>query len=661
MNDIELPHPYRHWIGRLSSAAWRERKEASAALLEQVERDREHPGRLADVADVLLDVLASPEALTERASCHEVLVGIGTTAIDPLLRRIAIPGASQRLLVDLLAEIGKPAHARYLHAIVVDPHADPNLRASAASALGRLGGQDAASILVGLLRDPSEMLRMHALDALRRASARVEVGELRELVAQRFTRKAAAAVLGHSASVEAVDLLVPLLDDKTSSVRAVAARSLVLLEADLEPMGRSEVVHRALRRASGETLGRVRELLAHELIEVQAAAIALCGMASDSEMVPLCLEVMDDPLLHEQVLRMVGRLGADAPLAVARAGDGVGGRAREHLVRIIGAIQGEVGAELVALLIGALGDAYAEAAVAAAEVLARVGDRSCLAELFRAMGKPGVLGAAAGDAIVALVQHSGETTDLDLIVGSVWPQTGDLAANLCRVVGELKSDRHAPQLVAMLGSPDVQVRVAAAIALGKVGGGHGGVSGLSFALADEEPEVRAATCRSLGWLAAPESLQPLIGATHDPAPSVRAAAVQALVALDRPTAWPRLRSIIAEESVFTVVVQAIAGLGSSELDEDLHRLMALCSSPEWEVVKAAARALARFRQHRATAALLGLLDHERWDVRWIAAEVLGERRDATALVPLRRAVVEERDESVQNVLRRSIQALERAL
>ena len=86
--------------------------------------------------------------------------------------------------------------------------------------------------------------------------------------------------------------------------------------------------------------------------------------------------------------------------------------------------------------------------------------------------------------------------------------------------------------------------------------------------------------------------------------------------------------------------------------------MSLCSAKDHEVVKAAARSLRSFSAHRATAALLGLLDHERWDVRWAAAEVLAARGDVTALGPLRTALENEQDGLVRQVVEQAVSRLE---
>jgi HEAT repeat protein len=128
--------------------------------------------------------------------------------------------------------------------------------------------------------------------------------------------------------------------------------------------------------------------------------------------------------------------------------------------------------------------------------------------------------------------------------------------------------------------------------------------------------------------------------------------------VDNPVALARLRAVVAEDPVVAVVVQAVGGLARSGQNQDLNMLMSLCTSEDWEVVKAAARALVGFSQHRATAALLGLLGHERWDVRWAAAEALAERGDGTALEPLRRTLELEQDPLVEQILAEAIGRLE---
>ncbi|MCA9707382.1 MAG: HEAT repeat domain-containing protein, partial [Myxococcales bacterium] len=357
---------------------------------------------------------------------------------------------------------------------------------------------------------------------------------------------------------------------------------------------------------------------------------------------------------------LVTALGEAAGEALVAVIDRIEPAPREHLFRMVTALPGAALSEpLLEQLVAGLSDPTEDVAMAAAEALAEAGTVAALGGLVRVMGSPGRLGETAADAVATIVLR-GESDgheELDPLIGSSWPQGGSLARNLCRVAGKLRALRHVPHLVSLLGSPDVGVRVAAAAAMGQIPGEHEGSSALSFALADEEPAVRAAACRSLGQLGAGQAVQSLMSATSDASPLVRAAAVSALVTLDNPVSLARLRAIIAEDPVPTVVVQAIAGLSNTGLDQDLTMLMSLCTSADHEVVKAAARALQGFSAHRATAALLGLLDHERWDVRWAAAEVLAGRDDVTALRPLAASLERESDQLVREVLEDAIARL----
>ena len=658
-----LPEGVASEVKRLGAAAWRERKTAVERLRELVARaDAES---LRALSEPLLDGMLSAEAVDGRAACQEVLVAIGPAARDGVLRRLEGADPGRRLLIDLLGQIGDESHVDLLGGIARDAASDPNERAAAATALGALGGEAAEHALRQLLADPSEMLRVHALDALRMTGGAVPVHELEPLLQAKFTRKAAAAVLGSSGEVAALSPLVALLDDAMAGVRATAAISLASLDARLREQGKVGLVGAAMVRVGDGTKANVRHLIEHRDRSVRAAAIVLGGMARDVEAVPLVLEVMDDPLVQEHAMAMVASLGEVAAGALADAAERATGAQREHVLRLLGALppgQGPVDARLVAALTDGLKEPDEDAAAAAAEALERMGDRSCLGELYRALGIDGRLGEAAADAMAAILRRAGRAAhdDLQLIVGGSWPEQGALARNLCRVVGGLGSQRFAPHLVSVLGSVDMGVRVAAAAALGQLEGEHEGASALSFALADEEPAVRAAACRSLGQLGAPQAVQSLLSAASDPSPLVRSAAVQALVVLDNPVALAKFRAIVAEDPVPTVVVHAIAGLGSSGLEQDLTMLMSLCTSEDHEVVKAAARALARFPVHRATAALLGLLGHLRWDVRWAAAEVLTQRGDVTALEPLRRCHEEEDDELVKQMLEQAISTLQDA-
>ncbi|MFO0633845.1 MAG: HEAT repeat domain-containing protein [Nannocystaceae bacterium] len=646
----------REALAALGGPTWRDRKQAADALA--------HALREVDTAaltltmEALLDLFVGHD-VEPRAGAREVLLAF-PAALRPCLRARLDRDPHERALVELLGEIPEAVDGPRLVACLDPLRFGPNLRAAAAAGLGRIGDALAVAALLELLADRSDVLRVAALDALREAGAVVDPSAVVPLLDSPICRKAAAGVMGESRNADAVAPLVGLLGDGMAAVRAAAALALARLDESLDAAGQTYEVGAALARAPAELKQRLRPLLEHREPTVRQAAIRLCALAGDVDSITTLLEVMDDPVAQDRGIAMVAAFGVAANAVLRAAAERVAPAQREHLYRLIGALpQGRVDPVLLECLTAGLRDDGEDAAVAAAESLAALGDRRCLAPLYRAMAEEGRLGETAADAVAAVLGRSNTgSEDLALIVGSPWPAEGSLARNLCRVVGSLGSARWAPELVGLLGSADPSVRCAAAIALGHLPGDHEGADALAFALADEEPLVRAAACRALGQLAPPQAPAALLAATHDRAAQVRAAAVAALVALDNPVALPRLRAIVVEDTAPAVVVHAIAGLASSGRDQDLTMLMSLSLSADHEVVKAAARALASFQPHRATAALVGLCSHARWDVRWAAAQALGKRRDATSLGAMQRVLADERDPLVRQALTEAIAELD---
>jgi HEAT repeat protein len=87
-------------------------------------------------------------------------------------------------------------------------------------------------------------------------------------------------------------------------------------------------------------------------------------------------------------------------------------------------------------------------------------------------------------------------------------------------------------LTKALQDPDIEVRQAAAIALGRIGASGSSTAALVRALQDKEPRVQVAAATSLGVLGAKEAAPALTDAARDGHPALKKAAAQALHRLE---------------------------------------------------------------------------------------------------------------------------------
>ncbi|MGB1698956.1 MAG: HEAT repeat domain-containing protein, partial [Nannocystaceae bacterium] len=413
--------------------------------------------------------------------------------------------------------------------------------------------------------------------------------------------------------------------------------------------------------ADEATVEGLISLLEHSDVQAVSASAKLLALVGGEASFSSLLNVLHVGEVASAATMMLRRLGTEGKALLAAALQrGRAGPCYAQCLALVGELTvDEIEDDLVSMLSVEVASEDEEIMAAALRSLGRTGGLGQLPALLGACERDDGLGDAAADAVAEVLARAGKREiPVELLPEQRWPSSGSLARNLCRVAGKLSNEASVASLVFLLASSDIDVRVAAAHALGEIQGQHEGVGALAFALADEEAHVRAAACRSLGALGSIDSLNSLLAASSDASSLVRAAAVQALVQLDNPVAASRMREIILEDSSPTVVVHAIEGLKVVHDEQTLGLVMSLCTSADSEVAKAAARVLRGFPSHRATAALIGLLAHERWDVRWVAAESLGTRGDPTAIGAITQVLLKEGDALVARTLQETLDRLE---
>ena len=651
--------PWSRSLGAFSDQAWRVRKsavEAAAAMI----RDATGTDALGEMISDLLRGVTHPSTPSVRAAALDVFGRTGPLALPFVLEAIEGAPEDHRPLVEVLGKVGTADELPLLLSMFETASDDENLRCSLVVAGGAVHSGEVTSLMLRALEDPSDVVVLHALENFREVGQCPPVSTCRRLLERSSLRRLCIELLRFDSSGEGLELAWPFIADGLPGIRGAAVRSCcALLEGESDPSG-------AEARVQGlgiddEWRVRCESLLEHVDAEVARSAARLLVWSRSPAAFPSLVRALQRPPLRP-VIRGIAAGGDDALIAALEQAlyDCETTELNVGILELVGALESaRVTGRLAEHVVSALEMDDEARQVAALDVLGRIGALDDIAQLAPFLDVAGGAGDAAAAALASVLLRGGaRVIPASVVAQETWPLSGPRAQRLCQVAAGVASPDNVPSLVFLLGSGDTATRMAAAHALGSIRGDHEGAAALSFALADEESHVRAAACRSLGLLARPESLNSLMAATADPSSLVRAAAVQALVGLNNPVAGTRFKEIVMEDASPTVVVHAIEGLACASDEQTLGLLMSLCSSEDTEVIKAAARALQGFaRSHRATAALIGLLGHERWDVRWSAAESLGARGDVTALGAVVQVLESERDPLVHRSLTQCVERL----
>jgi HEAT repeat protein len=202
------------------------------------------------------------------------------------------------------------------------------------------------------------------------------------------------------------------------------------------------------------------------------------------------------------------------------------------------------------------------------------------------------------------------------------------------------------------------VRRAALEAIGRFGTASA-LEAASFGVTDEAQEVQLAAIRALGRLRS-ESGQALgtarlievVGTFADEGLGV--AGIEALGETEDPASLDLLRSVAREGGAMRAAA-AVQALGRIDAPGRVDAIVQALSHAEPEVVKAALRTLAHEeRDARAATYVAESLDHDAWDVRRLAAELLGRRADAAAKQVLRQRLIGEQEPLVREEIQRSL-------
>lgn len=648
-------------VTALGDDDWRVRKEATAVAIAVAPAP--------EVLAALIEALQPGDNVGLRNAAVEALGQYGAAAIEALGKVVAdLDADGRKLAAEALAMSGEAAALSVLEPLLEDE--DANVRAIAVEALSAVGAscvEQVIPLLERCLQGDDRFQRLAALDGLNRLGIILPWDKIEPLLEDSILQRPALVAAGRSRDPRAAVRLVESLNDRRGSTWGAALAAL----AELARSG--EAALGATRRAAEGLNARARSKLVRlvttteEDTERRRTALVVCGVLGGREAADAAIGVLAEDAVGAEAEEALGLMGAAAvPALVEHATDGPPGEQAASL-ELLGRLAEGVGREsAVSALLQALESQRPDSAVAALRAMTRIGDASCLgpaAAWMRQDVDPQLRQAAVAAVSAMATRHPVEAAKMARGVAAEGPE----AYAAVVIVGALGGGVH-PQL-----SEDVeflsratnheatQVRKAAIEALARLPSDNG-AEAVAFALTDEEREVQLSAVRALGRMrrvdgafAGVDHLLDLVESSHDE--TLVAAAIRALGDVEDPRIFAVLKPLARGGSPMSAVsaVEALSRLS------DVHRVDALIeatSHRDGEVVKAALRALAEARDPRAITHVGACLDHDAWDVRRLAADLLGRLGGEGTLGLLRARYGHEPESLVKEAIVRALSLIE---
>jgi HEAT repeat protein len=482
----------------------------------------------------------------------------------------------------------------------------------------------------------------------------------------------AALALGDHHSAAAVDALVQALDDPDANVRFHAIESLGRLRA-------------------GDAVDALARIAASGDFFLVFPAVDALARISDARAAPALVPLLDHPPIVEPVAEALGELGGAEvvrPIVARLNGGGPAPPLARALARLHARYEERYGggALIVAEFQGAVSAAGARAVLDAVSSCGRDDLRAVVAVLgwlrgeavHRALARLLAQPEVRGDVIESIVRQ--DAGIVDVLIEQLGAEDPDTRLAAIVALGRLGDRRAAPAVARLLGGPRA-IAVAAAAALSRIGDpashapllallassdaairqaaiaalnslGHPSLAVDVLALlAADDPTLRESGVRIAGYFGYPEAADALLARAADPVEGVRRAAVEHLAYLDDPRAATALASAVSDGSatVRAAAAQALAHLPAAQAEAPL--LLASADSDSW-VRYYAARALAELRAGGAR--LLAMADSDpAMHVRIAAIEALGALGGG-ACVEMLLALAAARDEDLAAAAVRSL-------
>ncbi len=637
----------------LADRDWRVRKEAAGLIAERL--------ATLDAASELVAALAQGDNVGLRSAALEVFTRARSVPEPEMIEALSrVEPRARKFVIEALGEARGPAAFATLVAAAQDD--DPNVIAAALDAIARAaadpgstrpqgrslppGGTNpprtrrsapppplhslppgpnralAVDAVRAHLRSPIAYLRVAALDALLRMDAKIALDDLEPALAEAASRSLALALIARSGDPRALPILRGALERPIRSVVATAALGLLRVSDGVDVA----TIEAALRGLPEEAKATLLKIATDPALEPRRAAVHVLVHVRDPACLTALVDLAADAALPPSTLDALVRYrGAIEPLLAIQA-DTAGAR-RAAALELASDVASYAAPEPKVLdaLRAALRDAIED------ESAVRIAACRCLARWAEPADVPALVDLAAGSSDEAQVAAnalrvvaSRARAAVDAAMDAVVLDTAGPA--LVRLVAELSGERALPRLEAVQSSPSVEARIAALEGIATFGGARAAEL-VAFALGDESSTVQAAAAAALGRITDPDGRGVAIAALRlalvADVPNVRAAAARALADARDVESTEALRRLLRapQAGVVLAALEALRTLGDPELEV---RLVELLGHFDPELVKEALRGIAAIRGEHVLRRLGLGLEHASWDVRSLAATLLGD-------------------------------------
>ncbi|HEX9621480.1 MAG TPA: HEAT repeat domain-containing protein, partial [Polyangiaceae bacterium] len=609
-------------IAALGDDDWRVRKEAAAVAKSMAP------------APELLKELVEALALGDNVGLHnaavEALAGHGEQAVATLAQAIdRLDVDARKLAADALGRCGLASALGPLRVLAEDD--DPNVRAAGIEGIATLGltcPDECVPALEHYLGQPDRFEKLVALDGLNRLGVTVAWSRLKPLLSDPVLEQSVIRAAGKTGAAEACEHLCRAL----SRSRAGAFRAALESFAEFLQSGAMalELGKKTLPRFAAECEPKLLDTLASDDVLLRRVALMVSPALASEPIVQRVVAAISDDSLAPLAAAALETAGSAAIGPLSRAAEHGDELTRARAVSLLAAHttgHDDVAARAIRR---ALSDSSEAVRVEAVRALSTANPEAALPELVRRLESAhGPKERNAISAALPLLAEQYPVAARELARAATPQSPSALAA--CAILYALKRDgedalEDIAFLSAALSNEDPTVRRAALGALSVLGGSES-LEPVAFALTDEELEVRTAAVRALGRIRSRDDDAPGVElllelVEQHSSPPLLPAAVRALGETRDRRALDALCKLVVGSDASTAVA-AVEALGRFDGERVLDSLLEATRHASPEVVKASLLLLGDRRDARVAAHVGACLDHEAWDVRRLAADLLG--------------------------------------